>query len=56
MAEEQGLLVDVDGFNKAMKEARDISKNAQNKVSNCLTYLFSFSRRVFDARLTLEDD
>ncbi|WZZ60031.1 hypothetical protein YC2023_060138 [Brassica napus] len=32
MAEEQGLLVDVDGFNKAMKEARDISKNAQNKV------------------------
>ncbi|KAL0706118.1 hypothetical protein Bca4012_072544 [Brassica carinata] len=31
MAEEQGLLVDVDGFNKAMKEARDISKNAQNK-------------------------
>ncbi|CAH8353263.1 unnamed protein product [Eruca vesicaria subsp. sativa] len=31
MAEEQGLVVDVDGFNKAMKEARDISKNAQNK-------------------------
>ncbi|KAJ4896601.1 Alanine--tRNA ligase [Raphanus sativus] len=31
MAEEQGLLVDVDGFNKAMKEAKDISKNAQNK-------------------------
>ncbi|CAF2097813.1 unnamed protein product [Brassica napus] len=31
MAEEHGLLVDVDGFNKAKKEARDISKNAQNK-------------------------
>ncbi|ESQ30458.1 hypothetical protein EUTSA_v10011205mg [Eutrema salsugineum] len=31
MAEERGLLVDVDGFNKAMKEAKDRSKNAQNK-------------------------
>jgi len=32
MAEERGLLVDVDGFNNAMDEARERSRNAQNKV------------------------
>lgn len=32
MAEERGLLVDVDGFNKAMEEARERSRSAQNKV------------------------
>ncbi|XP_010479473.1 PREDICTED: alanine--tRNA ligase [Camelina sativa] len=31
MAEERGLLVDVDGFNKAMDEARERSRSAQNK-------------------------
>ncbi|XP_030960148.1 alanine--tRNA ligase [Quercus lobata] len=31
MAEERGLLVDVDGFNNAMDEARERSRNAQNK-------------------------
>ncbi|KAJ0229884.1 Alanine--tRNA ligase [Hirschfeldia incana] len=31
MAEERGLLVDVDGFNKAMEEARERSRSAQNK-------------------------
>jgi alanyl-tRNA synthetase len=39
MAEERGLLVDVDGFNKAMEEARERSRSAQNKVfqlSSCL--------------------
>lgn len=32
MAEEEGLLVDVEGFNVAMDEARERSRNAQNKV------------------------
>jgi alanyl-tRNA synthetase len=32
MAEERGLLVDVKGFNNAMDEARERSRNAQNKV------------------------
>ncbi|KAK1366322.1 Alanine--tRNA ligase [Heracleum sosnowskyi] len=31
MAEERGLTVDVDGYNKAMNEARERSRNAQNK-------------------------
>ncbi|KAL1813606.1 alanine--tRNA ligase isoform X2 [Daucus carota subsp. sativus] len=31
MAEERGLMVDVNGFNKAMNEARERSRNAQNK-------------------------
>ncbi|KAF3430958.1 hypothetical protein FNV43_RR25688 [Rhamnella rubrinervis] len=31
MAEERGLLVDVEGFNNAMEEARERSRNAQNK-------------------------
>ncbi|KAL4554823.1 hypothetical protein LXL04_037429 [Taraxacum kok-saghyz] len=31
MAEERGLTVDVDGFNVAMNEARERSRNAQNK-------------------------
>lgn len=31
MAEERGLLVDIDGFNKAMEEARERSRSAQNK-------------------------
>uniref|UniRef100_A0A1J3HW04 Alanine--tRNA ligase n=1 Tax=Noccaea caerulescens TaxID=107243 RepID=A0A1J3HW04_NOCCA len=31
MAEERGLVVDVDGFNKAMVEARERSRNVQNK-------------------------
>ncbi|CAH1419519.1 unnamed protein product [Lactuca virosa] len=31
MAEERGLTVDVDGFNIAMNEARERSRNAQNK-------------------------
>ncbi|KAJ4867804.1 Alanine--tRNA ligase [Raphanus sativus] len=31
MAEERGLLVDVDGFNKAMDEAKEILRSAQNK-------------------------
>lgn len=33
MAEERGLRVDVEGFNNAMDEARERSRNAQNKVS-----------------------
>lgn len=39
MAEERGLLVDVDGFNKAMEEARERSRSAQNKVFQ-LFFLF----------------
>ncbi|XP_010523577.1 PREDICTED: alanine--tRNA ligase-like isoform X2 [Tarenaya hassleriana] len=31
MAEERGLVVDVEGFNKAMEEARERSRSAQNK-------------------------
>lgn len=33
MAEEKGLLVDVEGFNSAMEAARERSRNAQTKVS-----------------------
>ncbi|PON63807.1 Alanine-tRNA ligase, class IIc [Trema orientale] len=33
MAEERGLQVDVEGFNNAMDEARERSRNAQNKQS-----------------------
>lgn len=32
MAEERGLLVDIEGFNNAMEEARERSRSAQNKV------------------------
>lgn len=34
MAEERGLLVDTQGFNNAMDEARERSRSAQNKVSS----------------------
>lgn len=42
MAEERGLLVDVDGFNKAMEEARERSRSAQNKVRR-LFFLYLLS-------------
>lgn len=32
MAEERGLQVDIEGFNKAMDEARERSRSAQTKV------------------------
>lgn len=32
MAEERGLLVDVEGFNQAMKEARERARNARGKI------------------------
>lgn len=32
MAEERGLIVDVEGFNEAMDEARVKSRSARNKV------------------------
>lgn len=32
MAEERGLIVDVEGFNNAMDEAREKSRSARNKV------------------------
>lgn len=39
MAEERGLLVDVEGFNRAMDEARERSRSAQNKVvSACASF------------------
>ena len=41
MAEEKGLLVDVNGFNSAMEAARERSRNAQAKVSYLLEWLFS---------------
>ena len=34
MAEERKLKVDVEGFNIAMNEARERSRNAQNKVDH----------------------
>lgn len=42
MAEERGLLVDVEGFNNAMEEARERSRNAQNKVKSSLSVLFLY--------------
>ena len=42
MAEERHLVVDVEGFNLAMSEARERSRNAQNKV-NCLALFISGS-------------
>lgn len=40
MAEERGLVVDTEGFNTAMDEAKERSRNAQNKV--CFSLLFIF--------------
>lgn len=42
MAEERGLVVDVDGFNIAMSEARERSRNAQNKVNHLLSSPFMY--------------
>lgn len=42
MAEERGLMVDVNGFNKAMNEARERSRNAQNKVTIDTTFFVHF--------------
>ena len=38
MAEERGLIVDVQGFNAALDEARERSRSAQNKVFDHLLY------------------
>lgn len=40
MAEERGLLVDVEGFNKAMEEARERSRSAQNKVFQLSFFIY----------------
>lgn len=40
MAEERGLIVDVEGFNSAMDEARERSRSAQNKVSSACPLLY----------------
>ena len=32
MAEERGLIVDIDGYNAAMEEARQKARSARNKV------------------------
>lgn len=40
MAEERGLLVDVDGFNKAIDEMKERSRSAQNKVFQLPFFLF----------------
>lgn len=47
MAEEEGLLVDVEGFNVAMDEARERSRNAQNKVVEFLRCLSHFRTSTF---------
>lgn len=39
MAEERGLVVDIEGFNIAMNEARERSRNAQNKVAVFVLFL-----------------
>ncbi|VFQ73750.1 unnamed protein product [Cuscuta campestris] len=39
MAEEKGLMVDIDGFNVAMNAARERSRNAQNKSNGCAIVL-----------------
>lgn len=41
MAEERGLTVDVDGFNIAMNEARERSRNAQNKVPHFVFFFLA---------------
>ena len=46
MAEERGLMVDVTGFNIAMDEARERSRNAQNKVVGCYLVFPIFSNSV----------
>uniref|UniRef100_A0A0D3CFY9 alanine--tRNA ligase n=1 Tax=Brassica oleracea var. oleracea TaxID=109376 RepID=A0A0D3CFY9_BRAOL len=56
MAEEQGLLVDVDGFNKAMKEARDISKNAQNKLVAPLSWMLMLSSTLHKMGVSATND
>lgn len=44
MAEERGLVVDVDGFNNAMDEAREKSRSARNKV---IGFWFVYSMDIF---------
>lgn len=39
MAEERGLVVDVEGFDRAMHEARERSRSAQTKVLVCFHFL-----------------
>lgn len=41
MAEEIGLGVDVDGFNKAKKEAKEESKTARKNVGPMFLHLFT---------------
>lgn len=47
MAEERGLTVDMVGFNSAMDEAREKSRNACNKVAYYLYLSFSSFLVVF---------
>ena len=47
MAEERGLQVDVEGFNKAMDEARERSRNAQNKVFKSFLFYDTFISLLF---------
>lgn len=41
MAEERGLVVDKEGFDIAMNEARERSRNAQNKVCSPVLYILT---------------
>lgn len=55
MAEERALLVDVDGFNKAMEEARERSRSAQNKVLQLIFFYFLKECLVPIFRGTIDD-
>lgn len=55
MAEERGLVVDIEGFNIAMNEARERSRNAQNKVAVFVLFLLFWAsyRDVFVMHILL---
>lgn len=48
MAEERGLLVDIEGFKVAMNEARERSRSAQHKVRIFMNYVIYF--RLLNSR------
>jgi len=60
MAEERGLQVDVEGFNNTMDEARERSRNAQDKVLhspfvNSLLIYYYYSNELFGLRLSQQE-
>lgn len=56
MAEERGLVVDIEGFNNAMNEARERSRNAQNKQAGDSILLDADATSVLHKRRIMATD